>query len=82
MVLVSNELLEITPTLVCFASSTLFEVVSMVLLHRLLGAVIQKNNILFRRRGKEETLDCYTIKSEMKLQMVALFDMRIYCPRL
>ena len=82
MVLVSNELLEITPTLVCFASSTLFELVSMVLLHRLLGAVIQKNNILFRRRGKEETLDCYTIKSEMKLQMVALFDMRIYCSRL
>ena len=82
MVLVSNELLEITPTLVCFASSTLFEVVSMVLLHRLLGAVIQKTNILFRRRGKEETLDCYTIKSEMKLQMVALFDMRIYCSRL
>ena len=61
---------------------TLFEVVAMVLLYRLLGAVIQKNNILFRRRGKEETLDCYTIKSEMKLEMVALFDMRIYCPRL
>ena len=60
----------------------LFEVVAMALLYPLLGAVIQKNNISFRRRGKEETLDCYTIKSEMKLEMVALFDMRIYCPRL